>query len=301
MSANTQTAEEIITLDSHSAGIPIKRLFHYHDTLSVRVQMLAAVLSAMVLLLGLAYVREGQLPGAYRQLALLTGFMMWGVYSLVGVFRRSGGRRNGLLRISKAWLTVVALVLVGGFITKTTDEYSRLVLGSWAVVGYFSQAAVYLVIDALHSRFSDSVREPKRTLVVGSGRLARHLVDAIGGNRWLPDEVVGIVDNNKSGRDAWNRTRCPVLGRTADILELVERHRIKRVYVAVPLNQSDMLESLHHKLVKSNIDVIWAPDIFSLPLINHGSREVAGVPLLSLSESPMSAESRLAVKSTLDV
>jgi putative colanic acid biosynthesis UDP-glucose lipid carrier transferase len=225
---------------------------------------------------------------------------MWAVYTVRGVFRRSGGRRDAVFRLTRAWMIVVFLVLLGGFVTKTTDEYSRLVLGGWVVFALALQVGCYLAFEALNRRYYHSVREPVRTLVIGSGRLAKHLVDAISGNRWLPDSVVGIVDNSSEGRLRWDRGRCPVLGRTSDIEQIVSEHRIRRVYIAIPLESSDMLAPIYRKLVDSNIDVIWAPDIFSLPLINHGSREVAGVPLLTLSESPMSAEGRLIAKSAVD-
>jgi putative colanic acid biosynthesis UDP-glucose lipid carrier transferase len=126
-------------------------------------------------------------------------------------------------------------------------------------------------------------------------------VKSVNQNRWLPDSVVGIVDDCPEARDRWDESLCSVLGETSDIEAIVSNNRIRRVYIALPLQRSETLSDLYHTLLKCNIDVIWAPDIFSLPLLNHSSREVAGVPLLALSESPMAAESRLIAKSAIDI
>ena len=48
-----------------------------------------------------------------------------------------------------------------------------------------------------------------------------------------------------------------------------------------------MIKPLYLKLVDENIDIIWAPDIFGVNLLNHSIREIAGIPLICLSETPM--------------
>lgn len=282
-------------------NIPLKRLFHYHDTFTVRAQMVACMGSSALVLLFFAYLRDGYVDAPYRLLAVLNAMCIYGIYSFYGVFRRSDWWRKTVVRMAKAWAAVVAVVLFAGFATKSSEEFSRLVFGGWFVAGYFAQVISYLAIDLLNRRYYGAVREPLRTLVVGSGPLAHHLVKSINQNRWLPDSVVGIVDNCDNGRSDWDESLCSVLGSTSDIEAVARNNRIRRVYIALPLEHGAMLSDLYHKLIKCNIDVIWAPDIFSLPLLNHGSREVAGVPLLALSESPMAAESRLITKSAMDI
>lgn len=61
-----------------------------------------------------------------------------------------------------------------------------------------------------------------------------------------------------------------------------------------------MIEGIYEQLSHKNIDIIWVPDIFSLNLLNHSVREIAGLPLLSLSESPMSREGKVFVKAVID-
>lgn len=280
--------------------IPIKRLFRYHDTLMVRAQLYFSVLAAMAVLLGLAYWRTGEVGFHYRQLALLVGLLMLIVYKLLGVFRRSRGRLMDTLQLAKAWSVTVLMVLVLGFITRSSDEFSRLVIGGWAVLGFFLQLAGNLLSFQLTQRYHMHFGNPVPTLVVGSHWLAKHLVESLNKNTWLPDKVVGVVDNSEKGRAGWDKSVAPWLGNIQDIVEIIEQKNIRRVYIALPLTCSDMIEPIYKKLVDKNIDVIWAPDIFALKLLNHGVREVAGVPLLTLSESPLTREGQAFIKTLMD-
>ncbi|WP_207951989.1 undecaprenyl-phosphate glucose phosphotransferase [Pseudomaricurvus alcaniphilus] len=280
--------------------IPVKRLFRYHDTLMVRAQLYISIVAAVVCLLGLAYWRIGEVDILYRQLAVLVALLMFIIYKLFGVFRQSRGRLLGTIQLAKAWSVTVLLVLTLGFITRTTDEFSRLVIGGWVALGFLVQMAGYLVSFRLCQRFHMHFCDPVPTLVVGSHWLAKHLVESLNKNTWLPDEVVGVVDNSYKGRDNWDNALAPWLGSTHDIVDIVKQKNIRRIYIALPLSCSDMIETIYKKLVDHNVDIIWAPDIFALKLLNHGVREVAGVPLLTLSESPLTREGQAFVKSAMD-
>lgn len=47
------------------------------------------------------------------------------------------------------------------------------------------------------------------------------------------------------------------------------------------------------ELIDLNVDVVWAPDIFGLHMLSPSVREIAGVPLYYLSESPLVGGARI--------
>ncbi len=179
-------------------------------------------------------------------------------------------------------------------------SFRELVIGSWVTLGYMAQVVGLLISFQLAKKGNSHFGEPLRTLVVGSNVLAKHLVDSLNKNVWLPDQVVGVVDSGTNGQDDWDQSTVPWLGSTRDIVAIVDEQKIRRVYIALPLRSSGMIEELYKKMLNKNIDIIWAPDIFALNLLNHGVREVAGVPLLTLSESPMVNEGRALAKAIMD-
>lgn len=283
-----------------AGGIPVKRLFHYHDTLVMRAQLYLSIGFAVTVLLGLAYWRNGELGQLYRQLAILCVPILWITYKALGVFRVSRGGRFGVAKLTKGWAVAAALVLLSGFVTKTTEDFSRVVISSWLIIGYVGQLVIFLGPLLLIQKYNLRIGEPIPTLVVGSNGLARHLVTSLTNNIWLPDKVVGVVNTDENGKDLWNSSSAPCLGKVDDIVSVIANYSIRRVYIALPLRSLAMIEGIYEQLSHKNIDIIWVPDIFSLNLLNHSVREIAGLPLLSLSESPMSREGKVFVKAVID-
>jgi putative colanic acid biosynthesis UDP-glucose lipid carrier transferase len=91
----------------------------------------------------------------------------------------------------------------------------------------------------------------------------------------------------------------PVLGDIGDIEEILKSHAVRTVYFVTPLDTAEIIEELYFKLLDKHITVHWIPDIFSLRLVNHSVREIAGIPVLTLSETPLTG-TRLLIKSLED-
>ncbi len=301
-SLNIGTPGELYAGSTARAGsrIPVKQLFRPHDSLVMGIQVYICMLLAAASLLALAWWRNGAITAPYTQLAGLTAISMLAIYKLMGVFRQSRGRMHGVVQLTKAWAVVLMTVLTLGFMTKSTDDFSRLAIGGWALLAYSLQVISYLASLTLLQRFHLHWGEPIRTAIVGSHWLAKHLVASFEDNPWLPDRVLGVIDNSASGRREWDDSVAPWLGCTRDIQALVAQHNIRRIYIALPLSRSDMIEDIYAQLAHRNIDIIWAPDIFDLKLLNHSVNEMSGVPLISLSETPMAREGLVFAKSVLD-
>jgi putative colanic acid biosynthesis UDP-glucose lipid carrier transferase len=91
-----------------------------------------------------------------------------------------------------------------------------------------------------------------------------------------------------------------VLGTTATVVDIVRDQGVRRVYVALPLRLTHQVDQIQSLLFDCNVDIIWAPDIFSLNLLNHSVREVAGIPLITLSETPLISGGRAFLKVVMD-
>jgi putative colanic acid biosysnthesis UDP-glucose lipid carrier transferase len=84
-----------------------------------------------------------------------------------------------------------------------------------------------------------------------------------------------------------------------NMLSIIERHDVRTVYFAIPLGDSDLIEDMYFQLLDRHVAVHWVPDIFSLLLVNHSVREMAGLPVLTLSETPLTG-TRLLLKAVED-
>jgi putative colanic acid biosynthesis UDP-glucose lipid carrier transferase len=275
-----------------------RRLLQNHDTLLQHLQTGLSIASSVVSLALLAWWRDGEVAPQYRSIAIIAALLMMVVYEWRGVFRRCDGR--AALRLGSSWLLVVALVIGATFFSKTSADFSRIVILGWVILGYVLQSIGYQLSYRLSLKAKGRHRRPIRAIVLGSTKMAEHLVTSINNNAWMPDQVVGVVDDALANDKDWSSGPVRFLGTFKQIRQIVEEHRVDRVYIALPISCSQMIEQVYKDIANASIDVVWVPDIFNMQLLNHSVRELNGLPLITLSESPMMLESELFCKTVLD-
>jgi putative colanic acid biosysnthesis UDP-glucose lipid carrier transferase len=280
---------------------PSRRLLQNHDTLIVWVQRLVNTVLMVALLGWLVWNRVGAVDSNYRFLGIVAALLMLVVYEYAGVYRRIAGRIEGVQNLARSWGVVLMILGIVAFVTKTSEEFSRQIILMWALGTFVLQAFGYVVTLEIYRRFQAHVTPSIPTVVLGTGALARHLVNSVRRNPWLPDDIKGVLSEHAGDNPHWNVDNVPVIDTTARVLEVVRAHGIRRIYVALPLRLTYQLEALHNMLFNENIDIIWAPDIFSFNLLNHSVREVSGVPLITLSESPVISGGRAFLKTVMDM
>jgi len=195
------------------------------------------------------------------------------------------------------------------FLTKQSEQYSRLLVGQLFVAGYVSQLLLHLLMRALQGTILKHAHKPENALIIGTGRLANFLYQKISSNPWLDTHVLGCVQIKAGDSTATPAVTPdatsdpgkypPLLGDINGLEELIERHSVRTVYFVTPLDTAEVIEDLYFKLLDKHITVHWIPDIFSLRLVNHSVREIAGIPVITLSETPLTG-TRLLIKSLED-
>ena len=129
----------------------------------------------------------------YRALAILTVLLMAVVYNINGVYNFSTSVFDRFVTLARSWAIVLALIVLAGFVTKTSSTYSREVILTWSLTGFLIQLLSYLAVHSLQSR---SRAESIPTLVIGTDDLGRYLAKHINNNPWIPDKVVGFVSES---------------------------------------------------------------------------------------------------------
>jgi len=127
--------------------------------------------------------------------------------------------------------------------------------------------------------------------LVGNSKMGRYLAEHINKNPWMTHKIVGVISDDTD--DPWDFDGLPKLGSLDELRNMVEKYEIRRVYFALPMKTSHQVRDLQMQLIDLNVDIVWAPDIFGLHMISPSVRELAGVPLYYLSESPLVEGARL--------
>jgi putative colanic acid biosysnthesis UDP-glucose lipid carrier transferase len=292
---------------------PPRSILKRRSSISTAAQALFDAAAVM----GMAYylIRQhvGSLNADYTVLLLLLLGGMAVAYDQFGLYRSNSNHSRKAINLFKAWTLVFAFLLLVGFATKQTDVYSRLMMGKLYVFGFAAQIGLHMGFRELQIRFMRRAVEPEKVLIVGSGRLARYLQNKISNNPWLGQRVIGCLalphSEPRRANSAMNRMQEPsdfgnlqessVIGPFEEMLEIIDRHNIDTVYFAIPLDASDLIEGMYFNLLDKHVAVHWVPDIYSMLLVNHSVREIAGLPVLTLSETPLTG-TRLLFKACED-
>ncbi|NUN48468.1 MAG: undecaprenyl-phosphate glucose phosphotransferase [Candidatus Brocadiae bacterium] len=199
--------------------------------------------------------------------------------------RRSDSLLSEWFDISRAQLLVFLLMTGVTFVYKTY-EYSRGVFGIFLL---FNASLLALertgarIILRWARRHGWNVR---RALIVGAGRAGQQLAISLRKQRWMGILPVGYVDA-RDERQGMKIHRVPVLGRPDALPSLIREHGIDQVYLALPAQEHQLLESLVASLGEETVDVRVIPDMGSFDALNHSIADVDGLPVILLRESPL--------------
>ncbi|OIO66533.1 MAG: undecaprenyl-phosphate glucose phosphotransferase [Zetaproteobacteria bacterium CG1_02_49_23] len=256
---------------------------------SIKLQLLldiAIVEGALFLCVEIRHIFDTSI---YNYLAAIVPIFMWLGYFNSGVYRRHSGKTSMAMSLTWAWSKVLMMLVVLAFVTKVSEDYSRPVIVAWYFLAMAAQIGAHIVIDMVKTQYISHEKIP--SILVGNSELGGHLATHINHNPWMYHKIVGVVSDD--AELSWYEKDLPKLGSIADLRSVVEKHKARRVYFALPMRNAHQIRDLQLDLVDLNVDVVWAPDFYGLHTVSPSVREVAGVPLYFLSESPIVGGARI--------
>jgi putative colanic acid biosysnthesis UDP-glucose lipid carrier transferase len=292
---------------------PPRSILKRRGSISTAVQTVMDLVAVIGLALLLIKYQIGALTPEYSVLLLLLAMSMLFAYDQFGVYRSNSSFTRKALTLFNAWSLVFGFLLAVGFATKQTETFSRLLLGQLFGLGYLLQILLQHLSRQVQTRVMLQAMPTENVLIVGTGNLARYLQFKISGNPWLNQTVVGCLELPHAPRrpagttgatiyetsDFANLKEPHVIGHLDEMLHIIDSRDVRTVYFAIPLGESDLIEEMYFQLLDRNVAVHWVPDIFSMLLVNHSVREIAGLPVLTLSETPLTG-TRLLLKGVED-
>ncbi|WP_294084413.1 undecaprenyl-phosphate glucose phosphotransferase [Sphaerobacter sp.] len=144
-----------------------------------------------------------------------------------------------------------------------------------------------------------------RVLVVGAGRAGQRLLQYIYNQPQLGYRVAGLADDVPLDDDWGIATerrveRPQYLGRLADIGEIVDRHEIDEVMIALPPTEHNAVAQVIATCRERGIPFMFVPDLFEMALDRVRINEVAGLALIEVKDARISGWN-YAIKRAMDV
>src|ERR1700733_3959613 len=155
--------------------------------------------------------------GAIAGISLLSllAFQTADIYQ-VQAFR---GHEKQYMRLASAWSVVFLLTIAMSYFSKTGDQFSRVWLGSFYVVGLVALIGFRRALFLLVRRWTRQGRLDRRTVVVGAGNSGDALIAALAEQRDSDERVVGKFDDRSDDRTATNFNAVPKLGTVDELVQ----------------------------------------------------------------------------------
>lgn len=160
---------------------------------------------------------------------------------------------------------------------------------SRAVMGLFG-AGVFTAVVAARRAGWTAVRHLRargvnqsHALIVGTGRLARQTARTLRKVSWTGIRTVGYVEDPAA---RGGTPDLPVVGPIGDLAELVHRHHIEHVFIALPLNRYADARRVFDVLSQTVVDVRLIADVPALAGVSLTTTSLHGMTVIGLRESP---------------
>ncbi len=281
---------------THGTSPSDKRLILEHAALS---SFTARMLDVLVII-GTAYIayrlRFGDIPFSETYLVLVVFALLLAImlFPQCGLYHplRNTHWPHLLQRLVIAWALLMLCLIVIGWATKTSAEFSRLWLGYWAGLGFMGLLATHALTASFLSAMRKRGWNQKRVLVAGAGNGGREVIRRLNMHPWAGLRVVAAADDDYHSLGTQVED-VPVVGRLRHIPELVERLYIDEVWITLPLSGSHFINEMLARLRNTTANVRYVPDMEELHLLNYSVSDVAGLAVLNLTMSPMVGINRL--------
>ena len=193
-----------------------------------------------------------------------------------------------------AWGVVLLILIALLFGLKISAVYSRVWLVYWAIYGLLFILLLRLVIYSLLQYQRRKGKNVRYVVIAGAGDLAKKVVSQMMGSSWTGYQILALFDDNESlsGKDIQG---IPVKGRIDDIINYINicKGQVDEIWIALPLRAEQRMKSLLFELRHFTVNIKLIPDIFGFSLLNHSLTEVAGLPAVNLSDTPMGGVNKL--------
>ena len=241
------------------------------------------------------YFGPAPLPEGYWLAIARGAFASVGVFGGAGLYRPQRGASLvvELRALFNAWLTLALAGAVVLFATKTGATYSRVWATLWVASGFAGHA---LVRSALRFTLRGLRRRGynlRHIVIAGAGALGIEVATRLRNAPWSGLNIRAFYDDD-TALAGCEVAGVPVQGTLDDLARDLARGDIDQVWISLPLTAEARLRDLLARLREHSVQICFVPDIYSFHLLHHSFSEVAGLPVIQLTDTPLREWRRVA-------
>ena len=226
---------------------------------------------------------------------------LWGmVFKAFGLYRprRISTRFSEVIDIGKA-STFATLILVSLTFLFRQYEFSRLTFFYFWLTNIVFLSLTRILFRAFLSFIRKKGYNRRFALVVGTEKLGQELVHKLTSHLDLGVQIKGFIANKPDNIGA-EIQGTKILGSHLNIRELIKKHGIDIVFIALPYHAHNQLKDILDYIADEPVSVVVLPDLFEFATLRGRINEFDGMPLITLCDTPLYGWN-IIIKRSLDI
>jgi putative colanic acid biosynthesis UDP-glucose lipid carrier transferase len=262
---------------------------------------LAPAVVAIGMLVGIARMHDVEFRSHFMMLSVLLAILSPIILQSpqMTTVRLPDGKWSAAASIMVRWLVLLAVLLAIGYVTKLSEDFSRRVVLTWAVVTPLPLVLVLMGINRWMQRLMYSSSNVRSAVFAGYGEASVALARRLRDNPGVCIAVDGFFDDRSPERLGMEEG-ARVLGRLNELAAYVNQHKTEVIFIALPMRHVQRVLDLLDDLRDTTASIYYVPDIFVFDLIQSRTGEILGMPVVAMCETPFSGY-RGVVKRLMDI
>jgi putative colanic acid biosynthesis UDP-glucose lipid carrier transferase len=267
----------------------------------VLIQLLVPPIVAIGTLYGLIQAYDARVDSEIRMLMILIAILAPTVMKRPEVSSLTAIPRWGSIAVSllMRWAILLAILFAIGYATKTSEEFPRRVILTWAVVTPIPLVLVSIIFNEIVRQFMLAPSNLRAAVIAGYNEVSISLAERIRANPGLGMRVIGYFDDRSVERLGLP-AGTDLLGGLSDLAAHVNSEKVDLIFIALPMRQVQRVVDLLDELRDTTASIYFVPDIFVMDLIQSRTADVSGMPIIAMCETPFQGTRGL-VKRGMDV
>lgn len=246
------------------------------------------LLVIQICLIGSATVFNVELSLQYYFLGVIACIAFLFSAEMLWLYRswRAGSSKEILFVTTVSHFLMVTGVIAWLFISKTSEDYSRLVIVSWLSSSWMLSCVWRLAFRYFLFVVRRTGRNVRTVGIIGATDTALALIKEINNNPEVGYKIKGIYDDRLPERLSLTE-EYSLAGNIKKAYEDVEAGKIDNVFIALPMTANKRIEQVLRVLGDTKAQVHLVPNFFVYNLLHSRICNVGELQTVSVFDSPM--------------
>jgi putative colanic acid biosynthesis UDP-glucose lipid carrier transferase len=199
---------------------------------------------------------------------------------------------NTAVDISTSWLSLLVILALCGYATRSLALFRPEILLWWAVATPTLQWLAYFAGRKVLRYMAAQPHNRRTAVVVGAGALGVKVSRAFQARGDEGLLFLGYFDDRADDRVDVDAAGLR-LGNLRQVAPFIREHGVHEVYVTLPLGSQPRIVELLEQVQGTTASVFFVPDVFGISIIQGRLQDMNGVPVVGLCETPFTGTNRL--------